>query len=211
MKLESMKLCLTCKSNSGKSDRRGRSPHHILSGAIVPVQRKFGSGCVFMICGLLLLASAPVAVCQTASGDETESTSPPEIEEILVYGKSLVSLRNAIYRAEDAVFEIFNQLNSDDKYDVHCGYETTTESRIKRRFCRSEFEARMLSEAGGAFLRGEGSSHMPNWARVMQNNDELLEEMKTLRVTHPQLREALDRVTEAKEIFQSQKKEKSSD
>lgn len=81
---------------------------------------------------MLLLVFTPVAVCQTVPVEEAEPAYPDTIEEVMVYGTSLARLEVKVYRAEEKLFDTFNSLNSDDQYDVHCGYRQRTVSRISR-------------------------------------------------------------------------------
>ena len=137
--------------------------------------------------GCLLLMAATVSA-QPASSDETLPVEPPE--EIVVYGKAVAALRNERYRVEERVFAIFNSLNSDDEYDIHCGYRAAANSLlIRERVCEANFVKDAASAEALAFMMRRPS--VPAWAMLRRKNKLLLEEMKTLAVKHPELMEAL--------------------
>jgi hypothetical protein len=61
---------------------------------------------------------------------------PPE-DEIIVQGKALEEIRLRIERAENDVYTRFNEINSDDSYDIHCYERAPTNSHIVKRVCMS--------------------------------------------------------------------------
>ena len=89
---------------------------------------------------VLMLALAPVGICQTDPVEEAEPESSDIPEEIVVYGKkNIVNLRYAVYAAEDSFFAVFNSLNSDDEYDVDCDYVFRIAAHRRLRECKPEF------------------------------------------------------------------------
>jgi hypothetical protein len=58
-------------------------------------------------------------------------------DEIIVRGKALEGLRLRIERAEADVYTRFNDINSDDSYDIHCYERAPTGTRITKRVCMS--------------------------------------------------------------------------
>jgi hypothetical protein len=95
------------------------------------LQRNFRVGGVSTTAAVLLFALAPLGTCMSAPAQQVEPEPAETIEEIVVYGnKSLVQLRLELYKAEDAVFDLFNSLNSDDEFDVHCYKEAPIGSHI---------------------------------------------------------------------------------
>ena len=95
-----------------------------------------------------LLALARAGMCQTAPVEEVKEAPSDTLEEIIVYGqRSLLEFRLDLYRAEVNFYDLFNSLNSDDEYDVHCYREAPTGSHIRRRICRANFEKELTGEA----------------------------------------------------------------
>jgi len=63
--------------------------------------------------------------------------------------------RDASVRAARVrVYDVFNALNSDDAFDVHCRREAATGRRIKRHVCRPRFRDDISSAAARAFVSG---------------------------------------------------------
>ena len=89
---------------------------------------------------MIVLAFAPVGMCQTNPVEEAEPESSDIPDEIVVYGrKNIVNLRQAVYAAEDSFFAVFNSLNGDDEYDVVCEYVFRIQAHRKLRECKPEF------------------------------------------------------------------------
>lgn len=99
---------------------------------------------------LITIASLAVPVLaadegQPAKSTETTATAQPVqqeevMEEVTVIGqKQIFTLRKQIIQAEDHAFEIFNILNNDDQYDVHCRMVARTGTRIRKRMCMPNF------------------------------------------------------------------------
>jgi hypothetical protein len=83
----------------------------------------------------------------SAIAQETQSPRSGPMEEVIVRApRSLRSMREAIEDAEDRAFDIFNELNTDDDYDIVCRREEPTGSRIPVRNCRARFVDRLLRE-----------------------------------------------------------------
>ena len=94
-----------------------------------------------MAVSVLLLALAPIGMCQTEPVEEANQPPSEITEEIIVYGdKSMSVLRYEMNHAADVTFDLFNSLNSDDEYDIHCYKEASIGSHIMRRVCRPNFE-----------------------------------------------------------------------
>ena len=63
-----------------------------------------------------------------------------EIEQIIVQGeRTTFALRMEIQSAETEVYNLFNELNSNDEFDVTCEDVVYTGSRIPRRTCMAAF------------------------------------------------------------------------
>jgi hypothetical protein len=88
--------------------------------------------CVGLLCSGVSAQPAEVA--------EVVKNTPPGVgDEIVVIGKSPNQIRAEMERAEVAVYDRFNAVNSDDEFDIHCRREEPTGSRISRRVCEANF------------------------------------------------------------------------
>ena len=108
----------------------------------------------------LVWLSPPILSQQQESSSESESGSQPDgsaIEEIIVQGeRTIYALRLAIESAETEVYNLFNELNSNDEFDVTCKEVVYTGSHISRRTCMA------------AYLREEEAYHLQNYLQSIQ-------------------------------------------
>ena len=172
---------------------------------------------------LIVLIAAAALASPLAVSAQAKRTEPPELaaspdlaehaadtlEEVMVYGETpLIQLRTEVYRAEDQYFATFNALNSSDEFDIRCERVATTGTRIPQRQCTARFYDEITARAATAWQRGETispqhylSSHQ---ALIDMKSRELREEMETLVLEHPKLREALYEFNAAADRFESE-------
>jgi hypothetical protein len=94
-----------------------------------------------------------VAFGQGAS-TEREGADESAPDEVVVRGRRLTDLRFEVEQAQERAYAIFNELNSDDDFDVYCREERRHHSRATQRVCRAQFESRISSSAAGEYLAG---------------------------------------------------------
>ena len=158
-----------------------------------------------------MLALVPVGMCQTTSAVESEPASSETVEEITVYGeKSLIRLRHEFYRAEEGFFAVFNELNSDDMFDVDCDYVTFLGDRRKHHLCMPKFAKRAEADATAELLMGgradsSWAEYSPNWRRVRRLDELMWKEVRALLVEHPELQEAITDLVRAKGVYESER------
>jgi len=89
----------------------------------------------------VVLFGAALCFRTALNADETApAASEPAVspeDEIIVTEKALERLRVRVERAEDDVYARFNEINSNDAYDIHCYRRLPTGSRIEKRVCLS--------------------------------------------------------------------------
>ncbi len=161
---------------------------------------------------LLILALVPVGMCQTTSAAESEPASSETVEEITVYGeKSLIRLRHEIYRAEASFFAAFNELNSDDLFDVNCDYVSFLGDRRRQHRCVPKFVKRAEAEATAELIvnmNTMGASfgeYSPHRRRLKKMNELLWEEVRTLSAEHQELQDAIAVLARAKRVYESER------
>jgi hypothetical protein len=149
------------------------------------------------------------AVCAAAglgrAAADTEATPAAETaradEEIIVRGRAYGDLRRQIQRAEELVYARFNDINSDDKFDIHCFERPMLGSRIRERVCQSNSWREQDANYAQAFLmqlRGEtGAIPAQFRAEQLRMQRLLSQEMRKLSVEDPQLSEAVMRLGSA--------------
>jgi hypothetical protein len=108
----------------------------------------------FVQCSLALVSFATLLSVRAIQPPEETLAQPPEdIEEVIVRGgKTLSQWRLEVDQAQDAVLELYNELNVGVDNDVRCRNEVPTGSRIPTRVCRSHAEQRGEAKGADAFL-----------------------------------------------------------
>ena len=135
-----------------------------------------------------------------AAGDTPESPkTPPDVgDEVIVLGKSWAEIRTQIQRAEEAVYSRFNEINSNDEFDIHCYRETLAGSRILHRVCESNAWRAAMAKMGAEYARAlQGGPAIPvatYLAEGQSKNRLLAEEMKQLGMRDEVLRQDLWRL-----------------
>lgn len=87
--------------------------------------------------------SVPGAAAAPAS-TQTPADHVETLEDVVVRGKHLAQ---EIDEAENRFFSLFNELNTDDRYDTHCVYlQMTSGSRIQTRACIPGFVADAMAD-----------------------------------------------------------------
>jgi hypothetical protein len=144
-------------------------PRHILSWPLC------GAFC-------LCLTLAPAVASQPGSQVE-------ELDEITIEGKKLSQLRMAVIETEDRFYKLFNELNTNDDYDVQCANQAPTGSRITRRVCKPVFYANAEAEYAQALVGGYYAP--PATMVALQRTDEYQQAMRELVERNPKLRRLL--------------------
>jgi hypothetical protein len=134
----------------------------------------------------------------------SESTASPE-DVIIVREQELEALRLRIERAEDEVFARFNEINSDDSYDIQCYERVPRNSRIARRVCLSNAARAADTAIANATVRAmQGSAVGGNTALAQSQHAEQLDterrvqdELRRLAQDDPILRADVERLGDA--------------
>jgi len=140
-----------------------------------------------------------VALCAVADEDAVRpppASPPPSDDEIIVYG-SVAQLRHQLLKARDEMFARFNDINSDDRFDIHCYSEAPTGSRIERERCVSNSwreQDRNIGQSWLAQARGETGlppEYFMGEQAIMA--DKLRDEWRRLANEDPELADAMKR------------------
>jgi len=104
------------------------------------------------------LSTQPAQQLEPIVGDASRNQEET-IEEITVIGQKYIStLRIQIIKAEDHAYDIFNALNDDDDYDVHCRMEARIGTLIKKRVCLPNFYDKATADDAQVYLGLIGGS-----------------------------------------------------
>lgn len=111
-----------------------------------------GSVVIRILAGALFLTAQVLPAAQQAVPATTEvqvagESAAPKLDELAEVEVSGRRLAEAIAKAEEEFFSIFNELNKDDRYDTHCVYlQLDSDSRIQSRVCIPGFVADAMAE-----------------------------------------------------------------
>lgn len=107
----------------------------------------------FVQSSLALLSFAATLSSRAAQPPEEASEPPQDIEEVIVRGgKTLSQWRLELYRAQDELVTLFNELNEGDDNDVRCRNEVPTGTRIPQRVCWSHAQDKASATGARNFL-----------------------------------------------------------
>jgi hypothetical protein len=136
---------------------------------------------------VVVLATLP---CIGSAQEETSNVDDT-IDEITVMGaRSLALMRAEVAEAEQAVYDMFNELNDDDDYDIICKKETRIGSQIPRRVCL----VRMYRERLAELTVDETQDSLlivGTMTNSRKHQEILIEKMRALAKEHPELLDAL--------------------
>ena len=138
-----------------------------------------------------------------------------KMEEIIVIGESLLSLKRQAIEAEDIRFKLFNSLNSRDEFDIICEYKARTEynSRIKRRYCDPRYMWKAQADATFDYLV-LGIPLPSDYQLAVLNvhkTEALNKEMTELGMKHPSLAKAMINEIELKQRYTVERRERYKD
>ena len=82
--------------------------------------------------------------------------SPTELlDEVEVHSRRLSQMRHDVIKEEDRFYALFNDLNRDDDFDVHCKWDAHTGTLIKQRICKVAYYEKAQEEESVALLNGD--------------------------------------------------------
>lgn len=173
---------------------------------------------------LLLFCSSLLISTNTFSQDISADKSKPSeaIENIVVSGDSIGFYRHVMNKAEDDLFDLYNDLALKNDFKVKCERKNRHGfTRIKHRKCESNFVSRIQYEAlqreistGSKRQLANGKLTSNSWlSRSSLTNGYLYAEMRKLKedqiedfeqklLAHPELQQKLIKFLEAREKFE---------
>ena len=141
-----------------------------------------------------------------AAGSDASSNQEKPMEEITVIGqRQIFSLRKQVIQAEDHAFEIFNALNDDDDYDVHCEMRAPIGTHIKKRICLPNFYHKAAMVEGQSYISQiYGYTNYPVAAPTARSVAGIKfpifkQKVREVAIKHPEMLAALRRLYELNE------------
>ena len=147
-----------------------------------------------------------------ATAQQEADAQAPLPEEITVTGeRNLYILEEQMRDAQLAVYDIYNDLNTDDTYDIHCDWEEPLGTNIRHWVCRpgfieeatyargQDFMGQLMGFAAAVTLNPEleNTRHMPILIEKMQSIVDESPELESAMRRHIELMQAYNqRVTE---------------
>jgi hypothetical protein len=118
------------------------------------------------------------------------------LEDITIIGQnSIGSLRYEVDHAVDRMYEIYNELNTNDDFDIHCVWNAPTGSRIKRKLCTPVYVKNLQAMATQYALYDIDNSGITSiyidYSEIAINDAKLRENMKRLILENPSLFDAV--------------------
>lgn len=141
------------------------------------------------------------AVGQAVETNETDSmvdesagaaSVVPEgpVEEITVYGeKTVPAIKAQIMRADRKMYGLWNEMNTDREFDVHCRLEGVYASRRKERICLPAFEHGILEESWDDLSSWTGAGRPE--AEIREKREIMKRKMIEFAEQNPDLRAAI--------------------
>ena len=133
--------------------------------------------------------------------------TPGVTDEVIVRGQTPPALRLEIERAENAVYERFNAINSTDDFDIRCTFETATGTRMPQRVCAPVFLRNAQATAGKDVARelqgfGSAGSEQIHAGLASYRYLQIEDEMRRLAAEDQEFLAALRRWTELRQVSQ---------
>jgi hypothetical protein len=103
---------------------------------------------------LWIFVSLTALNANAADAQDSAAARGPEQapEEIVVRGKRISEFRVEVELARVRAYDIFNEINSADDFDIQCVDEPRRGSRMGRRVCVARFEDRIAAAAAKDYL-----------------------------------------------------------
>ena len=149
------------------------------------MKEKRGIAFCIVVGGFLAMYHGPAAA---QDADEQEAPAAAE-EDNSWKDKSVRQLRREYRDAEEAFYDAFNEINTDDEFDMDCRTAPRLGSRKRERRCQAEFLWEYEEELGEEMYRrsstGSAGSATTSQARLQRKQEELRAEMNAAITDYP--------------------------
>jgi len=121
-----------------------------------------------LVAGVALGLLLPAVRAAEPATDAAMTTRP--LEEVEIIGKKLYQLQREVIEAEERYYALYNELNTNDDFDVHCEMHAPLGTKIKNRICTAVYIAKAQEAEAKAFLDGETVAPTAQVALMRQND-----------------------------------------
>ncbi len=101
------------------------------------------------------VSGSGVALAQSDSPASTRAENRPRqdaSDEVVVRGRRVGELRAEVEAARQRAYRIFNDLNSNDEFDVGCRKESRAGTNVPQQVCRARFEDDISAAAAREYM-----------------------------------------------------------
>ena len=154
-----------------------------------------------LACCFMLLTNSIVLPFNAVARDNeiAAEKSTAEPEEITVTGKRpLFQLRQELWRAEKAAYDVFNQFNDEARFKIHCNLHEPTGTRIRTQVCTPEFQLRATREHAQNYFYSFGQ-FAPMEVQIASQMEAYRRKMREVAEENPEFLEAIIRYSEVRE------------
>jgi hypothetical protein len=106
---------------------------------------------VVAVAALLSLGLLPGVSARAA---DTKDLPTPVMDEVLIQNTRLYVLRHEVELAEERFYALYNELNSNHDFDVHCVDEARLGTLLRKKVCKPAYVEAADQEQGRSFVDG---------------------------------------------------------
>ena len=133
--------------------------------------------------------------------------APAELDPLTVTGeRTRLAVQREMYAVQNQAYELFNELNTDDDYDIICQRERPWGSEFEHRVCKARFHREAQARASLEFLEGleaDGGVYHVNRQEIIRGYEHHKELMKDLALAHPEFLELLEKQYALQQEFEA--------
>lgn len=110
---------------------------------------------MLLVLSSIVVVSGGAALAQrdSAARQRGEGAAPQETpDEVVVRGRRIGELRAEVEDARQRVYGLFNDINSNDDFDVRCRKESRAGTNVPTQICRARFEDDISAEAASEYM-----------------------------------------------------------
>ena len=149
-----------------------------------------------------VFAQAPVAPKPT----DPKPTDPIAEVEINAQREKLYVLRKELVKLEDQFYAKYNEINTNNQFDVHCRMERRTGTNLSARVCTPVFVDNATEDEARAFL--EGRTITPASMVILEKTPAYKKNLLDVSKANPELRKVLMEIDTLQKRYEVVRKKK---
>jgi hypothetical protein len=157
-----------------------------------------------LVAGVALGLLLPAVRAAEPANDPVTAARP--LEEVEIIGKKLYQLQREVIEAEERYYALYNELNTNDDYDVYCELRAPLGTKIKTRICTAAYIAKAQEAEAKAFLDGETVA--PTAQVALMRQDDYRKSAIAVLKANPRLYQLLRERNELERKYERVRKER---